>query len=110
MATYDKAATREQVASREGVEKNTGRGPKKTAVRARFDDVLGKRALPRELPPWLVINNKVVMRWRGWHHVADIQDEDPFEAAQRLYHRLREARAGRPLRSLVKSGFRRGPA
>ncbi len=51
--------------------------------------VRAKRGKRKELPPWLVIKNRVVMRWAGRHHVARIGEEDPFETAQRLFERLK---------------------
>jgi len=42
-----------------------------------------------EMPPWLRVKGNIVMTWEGKHHVAPINDDDPFEVAQRLYERLR---------------------
>ena len=48
-----------------------------------------KQAEPHELPPWLRVKDNIVMTWEGKHHVAPINGEDPFEAAQRLHAQLR---------------------
>lgn len=50
-----------------------------------------KEAEPYELPPWLRVKDNIVMTWEGKHHVAPINGEDPFEAAQRLYAQLRNS-------------------
>ncbi len=74
------------------------RGPLK-ANAARLRDLLAGRTKRDELPPWLVVGDRVVMRWRDWHHVAPIGGDDPMAVAERLFNRLRAvshraARAG----------------
>ena len=82
---------------REDVAERINRLPRARPQRAnarRLGQILYQPNKPPELPPWVVIRDRVVMRWRDWHHVADIGDDDPFEVAQRLFRRL-QARSGR---------------
>lgn len=66
------------------------RGPLQ-ANAARLRDLLAGRTSRDDLPPWLVVGDRVVMRWRDWHHVAPIDGDDPVAVAERLFSRLRGA-------------------
>lgn len=65
-----------------------------------------KAAEPHELPPWLRVKDNIVMTWEGKHHVAPINGEDPFEAAQRLHARLLAVRDGRETRKIENPAVR----
>ena len=70
--------------------KQAPQSPKRAGA-TKLESLLAGRSKPKELPPWLVVGNRVVMRWGGRHHVARVGDEDPFEAAKKMYERLLSA-------------------
>ena len=87
---------------RNDVEESIGRGLAAPARKAplksnasTFKSLSKQHGKPKDLPPWLVFRDRVVMRWRGWHHVARVGDDDPFEVAQTLFKTLRERRPRR---------------
>ena len=67
------------------------RADKKRAGAKQLGALLAGRAAPQDLPPWLVIGDRVVMRWAGRHHVARVGEDGPFEAATKMYEQLRSS-------------------
>jgi|GEM_PF-3190177 len=65
-----------------------------------------KAAEPHELPPWLRVKDNIVMTWEGKHHVAPINGEDPFKAAQRLHVRLLAALQAKEAKQVDKPAVR----
>ena len=84
----------------ESIERRLARPVRKAPLKSNastFKSLSKQHGKPKDLPPWLVFRDRVVMRWRGWHHVAKVGGDDPFEVAQALFKDLRERRHKRQI-------------